>query len=200
MVGCESDGVMYHTNKGVEMAKRTFSRQLDNDNGVGDINVGNKLGITEDSCGLDVEESNVDDMMPEPQNPPAAVPFPVYGNIAPELLPADDNEPRNLSPPELENREREAKDQGKDWAAETAFARICADPWSFATITEVNNILLGYKQAMKDPDLWREPMELEYKMLMEKKVWTLVELPPGANLMGGKWVFAIKRGASGEIL
>ena len=29
-------------------------------------------------------------------------------------------------------------------------------------------------------------MQVEYDLLMEKVVWELVELPPGANLMGGK--------------
>ncbi|GAW02791.1 retrovirus-related pol polyprotein [Lentinula edodes] len=225
-------------------AKRTFSRGLGTNRGLGDTDVGDKSGITEDWRGFDVEELDVDDTMPEPQNPPAAVPpVPMHGEIAPELLPpADDDEPRDLPPaavpefdnpalPELplippplhpqplrrsarlkipstryleskefEDREKEANDQGRDWATKTAFTRICADPWSFAMSTEVDSIPSGYKQAMKHPELWREPMELEYEMLMAKNVWTLVDLPPGANLMGGKWVFAIKRGASGEII
>lgn len=63
-----------------------------------------------------------------------------------------------------------------------------------------SNIPSGYKHTMKHSELWRESMELEYKILMECKVWKLGELPPGAKLMGGKWVFAIKHGASGEIV
>lgn len=43
-------------------------------------------------------------------------------------------------------------------------------------------------------------MQEEYDLLMEKGVWELVELPPGANVTGGHWTYAIKWGSRGEVI
>lgn len=43
-------------------------------------------------------------------------------------------------------------------------------------------------------------MQAKYDLLMEKGVWELVELPPGANLMGGRWTYTIKWGSWGEVI
>jgi len=49
-----------------------------------------------------------------------------------------------------------------------------------------------YKDAMKRPDLWWEPMEHELEMLKEKGVFEVVPRPQGKNVIGSKWVYAVK--------
>lgn len=43
-------------------------------------------------------------------------------------------------------------------------------------------------------------MQAKFALLMEKKVWELVELPPGANLIGGRWTYTIKWGSQGKVI
>lgn len=71
-----------------------------------------------------------------------------------------------------------------------SFAAAAGDLW----------VPASYKQAMKRPDLWLVPMEKEYNTLMEKECWSLVPLPPNANLTGGRWTYAIKFDANGNLL
>lgn len=104
-----------------------------------------------------------------------------------------------------EEREREAKEKGEPWANnlpsdQQPLALIVENPWAFASTDSEYWIPATYKQAMQRPDLWLEPMQAEYDLLMEKGVWELVELPPGANLIGGRWTYAIKWGARGEVV
>ncbi|KAJ3852281.1 hypothetical protein EV368DRAFT_82694, partial [Lentinula lateritia] len=193
-------------------AKRTLPPRLDSGEVgklFGDTEVGDNSGIIPDLRGIDVEESNGDELILDPHVPPV----PIHGDFPLGYL--DDDEPQPGPPPaipefevpalpdvplipppvhpvplrrsarqkipstryleskDFETREKEAHEQGRDWASDTAFARVCADPWSFATSTEEQIIPSGYKQAMKHSDLWREPMQQEYNMLMEKKVWEL---------------------------
>lgn len=104
-----------------------------------------------------------------------------------------------------EDREREAKESGQPWANnlpadQQPLALIVQNPWAFASTDSQYWIPNSYKQAMQRPDLWMGPMQAEYDLLMEKKVWELVELPPGANLIGGRWTYAIKWGSRGEVI
>lgn len=43
-------------------------------------------------------------------------------------------------------------------------------------------------------------MEKEYQTLLEKQCWELVPLPPDVNLTGGRWTYAIKFDAQGNLL
>jgi len=54
------------------------------------------------------------------------------------------------------------------------------------------------KQATRSPQL-KQAMESEYSALMLNNTWTLVPWPPGANVVGWKWVYRIKRRADGSI-
>lgn len=48
-----------------------------------------------------------------------------------------------------------------------------------------------YSQAMAGPDhnAWRKAMEEEFESLLQHNVGTLVDTPPGANILGGMWLF-----------
>lgn len=48
-----------------------------------------------------------------------------------------------------------------------------------------------YMEALASPDgaQWRTAMDEEIKSLVDEDTWTLCELPPGANLVGSKWVY-----------
>ena len=62
---------------------------------------------------------------------------------------------------------------------------------------------LTYNEAVKD-DLhskdWQDAMQEEYNSLVDNQTWDLVPQPSGRHVLGGKWVYKLKRGAAGEIL
>jgi len=45
---------------------------------------------------------------------------------------------------------------------------------------------------MRRPDLWWEPMATEYQILQERDVLKIVSRPARRNIVGLKWVYAIK--------
>jgi hypothetical protein len=59
-----------------------------------------------------------------------------------------------------------------------------------------------FQEAMSSPEKlkWMEAMDEEMKSQKENNTWDLVELPNGKKTVGCKWVFKIKRNASGEIV
>ncbi len=46
---------------------------------------------------------------------------------------------------------------------------------------------------------WKDAVKSEYESLMKNGTWQLVDLPPGRNLVGSKWIFKIKRNADDTI-
>ena len=46
---------------------------------------------------------------------------------------------------------------------------------------------------------WKESMDSEFASLMKNDTWELVPRPAGTNIVGCKWIYKVKRGASGEI-
>ena len=58
------------------------------------------------------------------------------------------------------------------------------------------------QEIMKSPKVkeWLEAMKLEYDALIESDTWYLVDLPPGANVIKGKWLLTIKRDGKGKII
>ena len=56
-----------------------------------------------------------------------------------------------------------------------------------------------YNEVMKHPDLWWEPMVKEYKMLKQRGVYEIVPRPLGKNVVGSKWVYAIKWGDNSKL-
>ena len=113
---------------------------------------------------------------------------------------------------EFSQREPQAEKDGTPWATDTSFADttptdpnrthalIVQSPWAFAAFDSDHWVPRQYSEAMKRPDLWVPPMRTEYDTLMEKDCWELVELPEGAKLVGGRWVYAIKWNGKGEIV
>ena len=57
-----------------------------------------------------------------------------------------------------------------------------------------------YKEAVKSNESlkWKEAMDEEMGSLEENNTFELVELPPGKNTVGGRWVYAIKPGPDDE--
>ena len=73
-----------------------------------------------------------------------------------------------------------------------------SQPQAFLTDTE-NWVPGSFSDAMRRPDLWWEPMVREYEMLKEREVFELTPQPLGRNIVGSKWVYAIKWKDDGTI-
>lgn len=55
-----------------------------------------------------------------------------------------------------------------------------------------------YRVALADPH-WRAAMEEEFAALRANNTWDLVPLPPGANMVTGKWIFRHKFKSDGTL-
>ena len=57
-------------------------------------------------------------------------------------------------------------------------------------------------EAKCRPDwlLWEKAIEEELAMLKAAGTWRLEEAPPGANIIGSKWVFKVKKDAAGNVV
>jgi hypothetical protein len=57
------------------------------------------------------------------------------------------------------------------------------------------------REARKRPDWkrWEEAMIDEMERLKANETWDLVEKPKGANVVGSKWVYRIKKNAAGQV-
>lgn len=55
--------------------------------------------------------------------------------------------------------------------------------------------------ARRRPDWldWEKAIQEELTTLKEAGTWILVDAPPGANIVGSKWVFRVKKDADGNI-
>ena len=58
---------------------------------------------------------------------------------------------------------------------------------------------LGQARASPNWEYWLAGMSSEYDSLMENNTYTLVDPPPNAHILRGKWVFKEMRGLTGEI-
>ena len=58
-----------------------------------------------------------------------------------------------------------------------------------------------YEEAMTgdDVELWKQAMDEEMRSLAENGTWALEELPSGVRPLPMKWVYKIKRDASGNV-
>ena len=93
-------------------------------------------------------------------------------------------------PPHRPQRRRRSPNRYGEWAA-------VAVTNTSTTISEPKT----YKQAIRssESESWKKAMSDEYNSLTTHGTWDLVDLPEGKNLVGSKWVYKIKRDASGEI-
>lgn len=76
-------------------------------------------------------------------------------------------------------------------------SRVTAPPtrYGFATSTPQDSDHPTYTQAMASPDkaAWLVAMQEEFDAFTHHSVGTLVDPPPGANILGGMWIFTQKR-------
>ena len=59
-----------------------------------------------------------------------------------------------------------------------------------------------YNQAIncKNKNQWLIAMEDELNSIEQNKTWSLVDIPPGCNAIGSRWVFGLKRDEKGEVV
>lgn len=75
----------------------------------------------------------------------------------------------------------------------------------FTTTSEMLNSIIENPQTVAealnshDAVHWKKAMDVEYKSLMKNKTWMLVDRPDGCNVIGSKWVFAVKRKPDGSV-
>jgi hypothetical protein len=68
---------------------------------------------------------------------------------------------------------------------------------------EVSGLLpSSLNEAMQSPDWlrWKEAMDEEREALEAHGTWKVVDAPKGSNVIGCRWVYAIKRDAAGNIV
>jgi hypothetical protein len=53
--------------------------------------------------------------------------------------------------------------------------------------------------ALRDAAFWRETVNDEMDSILSNNTWVLVDLPPGSNTIGCKWVFRRKYRIDGTI-
>jgi hypothetical protein len=60
----------------------------------------------------------------------------------------------------------------------------------------------NFREAMASPqrDKWNAAMEAEIEAHRRNETWRLVEPPPGSKVLPGRWVYRLKRDASGDIM
>jgi hypothetical protein len=59
--------------------------------------------------------------------------------------------------------------------------------------------LATFRQA-EQIESWREAMAEEINLIVENNTWKLVDLPPSHQPIGLKWVYKLKKDASGQIV
>src|SRR6266404_5346884 len=59
---------------------------------------------------------------------------------------------------------------------------------------------LGEAKRRPDWPLWEQAIQSELDTLHTNATWTLEQAPPGANVIGSKWVFKAKHNASGKVV
>jgi hypothetical protein len=86
-----------------------------------------------------------------------------------------------------------------------------SDDWEMVAVVEdfamaavtagVEGLEPTFEEARKRPDWskWEEAIKAELVALERIGTWSLTERPPGANVVGSKWVLRIKKNAAGEI-
>ena len=112
---------------------------------------------------------------------------------------------------EYRDREVKSKDEGQEWATnrrlpKTSYAVTdqleveLDDIIAYLVDTKASHsIPHSYRHAMNtDPERWMAAMKTEMETLKAKHTWDLVKAPPGANVMGSRWVYVIKWDGEGN--
>lgn len=90
------------------------------------------------------------------------------------------------------------------WAMEAGIldymSQLNSPHQAFYTTADESWIPRNARDALTRLDLWKAPMDDEMEHMKERKVWRLIERPPGARTMKNKWVFTIKYDGAGKFL
>lgn len=107
-----------------------------------------------------------------------------------EQTPVEFDMPQEIAPEDLGPRVRNPtkKSQGLEYDDSIAIASAQGDP-------------VNYKQAMadKDKEKWLDAMQEEIGKLEGRNSWSYAKLPPGANTVGSRFVYARKRDPQGNV-
>ncbi|XP_010243265.1 PREDICTED: uncharacterized protein LOC104587377 [Nelumbo nucifera] len=68
-----------------------------------------------------------------------------------------------------------------------------------ALVAEVASIGPTSYTAAKKYLEWQQTMQSEYDALIRNGTWSLVPVPPNANIVGCKWIFKLKRNSDGSL-
>jgi len=89
---------------------------------------------------------------------------------------------------------------------ETPDALMAVDLVEYAMVAEMSEAeglepcSLAEAKCGLDWLFWEKVIFEELKMLEEAGTWELMDLPAGANLVGSKWVFQVKKDAAGQVI
>ena len=123
----------------------------------------------------------------------------------PDLSTVFTEENHDVQNEELENKVATRKSTGKRTAPER-FGTITGNWWenedidcSIATLDIIEPRTLD--EALNGPNAsrWKNAADDEYQSLLKNDTWELVDLPPGKNVIGCKWVFKLKKNVDGSI-
>ncbi|KAL7278428.1 hypothetical protein ACG7TL_007425 [Trametes sanguinea] len=109
---------------------------------------------------------------------------------------------------EYEVREMEAKEKGEAWAGLTQSG---VEAKYVAWLVELGDVAsevpegleggrtpMNFREAEREPDIWRPAMKKEMDGLMNIKAWRLVPRTPEMNVVGCKWAYARKFDSEGK--
>src|SRR5258707_9338076 len=105
-----------------------------------------------------------------------------------------DGEPSDDERDEVEQNLMESVGEDVGALTEYALAAVTGDAEALEPCT--------LKEAWERPDwpLWEKAIAEELDTLRTTGTWVLEEAPPGANIVGSKWVFKAKKDMSGNVI
>ncbi|CAN6342444.1 unnamed protein product [Urochloa humidicola] len=77
------------------------------------------------------------------------------------------------------------------YAMAATTATSTTSPSAVTSTPPVSPIPTSARAALRD-DNWKAAMQAEFDTLQHNRTWTLVDRPPGARIITGKWVFKHK--------
>ena len=109
--------------------------------------------------------------------------------------------------PELHDIEKEEEEAGGVWTIEDSAPALLEDfiGLKHTFMAETSNLealepnMLAEAKHQSDWPLWETAIEEELDTLEAAGTWRLEEAPPGANIIGSKWVFRAKKNIAGSI-
>lgn len=87
------------------------------------------------------------------------------------------------------------------WTSDYVMYTEAADDVEANSATVVDDSPQSFELAVSSPEKadWQGAMKAEMKALKENQTWELVPRPKARNVVGGKWVYKVKRNADGTI-